>query len=456
MTGDGLRRSHGWIAALLLVAGIALYVPLQVMGPLRGLHSNDFKHIYLGMQALLEREEPYSVESLVRQAHRQGMAGASLNPYVYLPFTGLAMGFLSPLRFPAAAVTWFALNHLFLLGSIALFSRALFRDWSDRRQWAGHAAGLLLIACALNHPWTRTLTAGQLNGVLLLCLAGAFAALRAGRDGLAGSVLGFAALFKLSPGLFLVTFLIRRRWRALGFMIATMALLGLASVAAVGVRIHLDFLPMLKQMSYGHSTWQDHGATFWKDPANQSLNSLLTHLLVSGNMITDPWIESDQHTADTATRVATAAAALLFLAVFARVRRGAAGRADEDAAFMATILLALLIPSLMWDHYLVLAIMPAAWLAWELGKSGRRARAFLAAAAFVLTAIPWQYDAPRFLFGAQIPLMTMKWFPTVLLYALCLAAKGLLSGREDMTSEPGSGTGERVQDPEPDLKGFSA
>jgi hypothetical protein len=270
-------------------------------------------------------------------------------------------------------------------------------------------------------------------------------------------VLGFAALFKLSPGLFLITFLIRRRWRALGFMAATMAVLGLASVGAVGPRIHLDFLPMLKQMSYGHSTWEEHKATFWKDPANQSLNSLFTHLLVSGNMITDPWIEADQNAANTATRVVTGLAILLFLASFTRVRRSELRSVvEEDAAFMATVLLALLIPSLMWDHYLVLALLPAAWLIWEFGHSRHGFLSILAAAAFLLTAVPWQFDAPRFQSGFWIPLMSMKLFPTLLLFALCLASKGLLSRGGNRTSDTECGAGNPDHAPEPDREDCAA
>ena len=433
-------RSQRWVAGLLIAVGIGLYASLQVAGPLQALHGNDFKHIYLGMQALTDGGEPYSPQSLLLQAHRHDMGGASLNPYVYLPFTGLCLGFLKPLSFHAASLTWFFLNHVMVIAAAWIISRSIFRFHLDREQWASHAFGLLLIALALNHPLQRTLTAGQLNCVLLLCLAGGYLALASGRERLAGVVLGFAAMFKLAPGLFLLFFLLRRRWRALGAMALACAALLAVSVVAVGWRVHLEFLPMLRQMGYGHSTWEEWGATFWKDPANQSLNSLFTHLMVRGNGIAAPWV----HWGQAAANGATIATALLLVAAFiaaamrhvpdpwAEVRVPRAFErgnltVQESALYMATILLSLLIPSLMWDHYLLLAVLPAAWLVRALAEA-RRPRALAAAVVlYALTAMPWRFDSPLFQAGGGVLLMSVKLLPALGLFGMCLGTKGLLS-----------------------------
>ena len=427
-----LTRSYGWIAMLLIAFGIGLYIPLQVLGPLRMLHGNDFKHIYLGMQALTEGTEPYSAESLLLQASLHGLRGASLNPYVYLPFTGLAMAFLKPFGFAVASWIWFALNHVMVLAAAFVMSAALLPDYLERAQWRAHLFGALLVALALDFPLHRTLTAGQLNCVLLLCLALAHHSLVGGRDGRAGAVLGFAAVFKLAPGLFVLHFALRRRWRALAAMCATGAVLLLASVAAVGVRIHLAFLPMLRQMGYGRSTWEEHGATFWKDPPNQSLNSLLTHLLASGNGLTDPWIELEQRHADALTVAATLALVAAFVLVAwwrsradgasACVEAAPGAAAREQALFMATVMLMLLIPSLMWDHYLLMAILPAAWLATDALRRGRRATAVVAVLLFAATAVRWDFASPAHTGGPGILLMSVKLFPALGIFAMCLRA----------------------------------
>jgi hypothetical protein len=428
--GESYPRSYGWLGILLVVAGFAAYVPAQIVGPLRNLHGNDFKHIYLGMQALTSGADPYGARSLLQVASAHGLDDAALNPYVYLPFTGLSLAFLRPFAFPAASLAWFGINHLLMILAAAMMVGAILRE-PGARNWRTQAFGLLLLALSINHPLTRTLTAGQLNCVLVACYAGAFLALGAGREGIAGIVLGFAAMFKLSPGIFLFYFLFRRRWRALGAMAATCGALLAASVLAVGLQPHFDFLPMLRQMGYGHSTWEEFGATFWKDPWNQGINSLLTHVMVAGNRVTLSWFELGQGAANDATVAASLLLAGAF--VFVAVRRSAsaetgpgtasASLTTADAAlFQAAILLSLMLPSLMWDHYLVQLLPPVAWLAWHHGHGRVRVASVLVVLLYVLTAIPWRYDAETYRSGWRVVLMSMKLLPVVCLFAFTLHA----------------------------------
>ena len=410
---------------LLIAVALAVYIPLQIVMPLQNLHGNDFKHIYLGMQALTEGSEPYSPQSILLQASLHDLRHASFNPYVYLPFTGLAMAFLKPFTIPVASLIWFVLNHCFTLAAAWLMASGCLLSPSEKR-WRPLLFGSLVLVLALNFPLFRTLTAGQLNCVLLLCLAGAFNFFMRQRDLTAGAILGFAAMYKLAPGLYLFHLALRRRWRAFGSMLVTCAALGLVSIAVVGLSVHLDFLPMLKQMSYGHSTWEEHNAVFWKEPTNQSINSLATHLLVSGNGFTDPWLELEQRHANAVTQVITLALIAAYVAAAWRRRRTDAKPQTqprrEAALFHATLMLALLIPSLMWDHYLLLVILPAAWLFVDALRAGRHPRAGLTLALVALTAIPWPFASAHYTSGAAILLMSMKLYPALGLYTLCLIA----------------------------------
>lgn len=403
-------------ASAILLVGVLLYAWFPVRTGYVARNNNDFKHIYLGAQRLLERESPYSAESLFLQAHRSGLGNTSLNPYVYLPFTGLSLGFLAPLSFESASGLFFFINHLLVLAGCWLLCRELFPR-SHVIAFSG-----CLIALAVSHPWFRTLTAGQLNAVLFFCYAVAFVLLRRNRDTAAGATLGFAAMFKLAPGIFLLYFALRRQWRAFSAMGATCALLLLLSIAAVGIQPHLDFIPMLRQMSYGHSTWEDlpieHPPTFWKDPPNQSANSLLTHLLVANNGMTQPVFSLSQNAANAATWVFSAAVLGIYLIRHQRRRN----LKDGDSLFFATVLLSLLLPSLMWDHYLVIALLPVLWLV----SLRHRPLAVAAALCYVAIAAPWHYDAPAFRHGAGIFLMSIKLFPTLALFLLCLAAPKLI------------------------------
>ncbi|PKO14643.1 hypothetical protein CVU37_14205 [candidate division BRC1 bacterium HGW-BRC1-1] len=426
-TNEPLPRSRNRWALLLIVVAFAFYIPLQIILPLRGLHGNDFKHIYLGMQALTEASEPYSPQAILLQASLHGFRpGDNFNPYVYLPFTGLAMAFLKPFTFPVASLVWFALNHIFTLAAAWFMATGLFVSPDEKQRWRSLLFGALVLVLALNFPLFRTLTAGQLNCVLLLCLAAAFNTFMRQRDLTAGAILGFAAMYKLAPGLYLLHLALRRRWRALVSMFATCATLGVISIAAVGWSIHLDFLPMLKQMSYGHSTWEEHNAVFWKEPANQSINALATHLLVSGNGFTNPWLELEQRHANAVTKVITFALIAAYIAAVWPCRRAditpQPDSRREAALFHTVLLLALLIPSLMWDHYMLLVLLPVAWLFVDSLRQHCHLRATIILLLFAATAIPWPFAAPENTSGARILLMSMKLLPTLGLYALCLLA----------------------------------
>lgn len=414
---------------LLLLAGAALYITIQVVSANAQRHDNDFKHIYLGTAAILEGDSPYPPEWLFLHARRRAMTeGLALNPYVYLPFTGLSLAFLEPLPFPAASQLWFMLNHLFALASAWLIAITL---WPRHRT---AAFGGVLLALALSHPLTRTLTAGQLNLVLLICAAGAYAGLSRGRQILGGILLGYAAVFKLAPAIYGLYFLLRCRWRSLAAMAATVVVLLGVSVAVAGWQMHAGFLPMLADMRYGRSTWQHirpdgGGATFWKDPPNQSPNSLLTHLLVENNGITEPWFDLNQGAANAATWVVTAALFSLYGWAAWRSRKlpeipgkSLCTRSEstfslgDQGLFHATLLLSLLLPSLMWDHYLVAAILPAAWLARRYASHRRWGMLGLLAGVWIVISVPWNYAAPAWREGAGVILMSVKLFPTLVLF----------------------------------------
>ena len=206
LSSEALRRAL-WFLALL--AAVGWYGNFRVIQPLRGqpfsgaLHGNDFKHIYLGAWMLARGQapydNPYDPEALQKLAQRRGFT--SVNPYVYLPFTGLALSPLTLLDPPDALRCWFWLNHLFMAAAFFLMFRALRLSPNLPNLTAAVAVA------ALCYPFHRTLTAGQLNCALLFLFALVFALERGGRPLLAGAVAAFAFLFKLTPGILLVYFL---------------------------------------------------------------------------------------------------------------------------------------------------------------------------------------------------------------------------------------------------------
>lgn len=430
-------RPLGWIA---LVALIAFYGFKQGYRALGAMHGNDFKHIYLGAYLLRHGENPYDEQVFRRRAEQSGFA--TINPYVYPPTNGLTLRFLTawrPADWQRAARVWFFLNHVMVVAALA-FCVHFFLGWRDPWRLV-----LVVLLAATSFSFRRTLTAGQLNCVLLLLFCGVYWGLRARRDWFAGLMVGFGILFKLVPGIFVVYFLWRRRWRALGWTAAWFAAILLLSIAAAGWRVHADYLPVMRAMGYGRSVWQELSIAgeqepFYRDPFNQSFNSLFHHLLAPdplGKM--KPWVElegsefrvSGFKLANGVTILASLSLLVLALgAVGWRERnlahddqqgqtpgkmpvppRGESRRLALEVALM--VMLGLLLPSIMWDHYLVVLFLPQIVLLADLLDRGRRAiwRAGALFGASALLAMPiafWPVAFGQRGFSEGIGLLSMS------------------------------------------------
>ncbi|NQU44033.1 DUF2029 domain-containing protein [bacterium] len=455
-----LVQRMAWTA--LLVAGVAWYITFRVALPLRHepfsppLHGNDFKHLYLGASLLVWGENPYDAEAMHGLARMRGMGG--VNPYVYLPFTGLVLSPLTSLDPPEAFWIWFGLNHLFLAAALAL----LFVGLGMKVKLSNVA--MVLVVSALCYPIHRTLTAGQLNCLLLLLFSAVFALLRRGFPVLAGILAAVAFLVKLMPGILLVYLLwngltlsgfryqvpgtgflpyaekerflaLRLRWRAfeLGFrlsslkallaMVAATAVLLGACVVLVGWQRHLDFLPVLSNMGYGSSTWAQLGEAFYRHPYNQSANAFFHHILASGEGLR-PWVDLGKSWANGLTYLAWAVCVGL---VFWKTRpvhlpgaHHSGDRLDRSLVYGLFVLLGLLTPSLYWDHYAVIALWPLWAVYGRLKKGARVGAAGLLVLVSLLLGGALELGAIWRLLSNPMPLITLN-MPGFQVYATCLA-----------------------------------
>lgn len=330
-----------------LVVAVGLYVWLQVVAPLGNLHSNDFKHLYLGSVQLARGVSPYDTDAMREAAFLNGW---SLNPYVYLPFTAQALRPVCAFGFDGAATAWFTLNHLFFLGAIGLLA------W--RRGW-GVAASM--VACgAVWYPLSRTLTAGQLNCALLFLLTLLWWADRRGWPALAGFALAFATLLKIAPAFLFLSLLLTRRWRLLAWSGGWLGVLLVGSVLWCGPDRYLEFLPTLQDMGYGKSTWSDVGNEFYRDPMNNSINAF-AHRAFTEIPERKPLANLGASAANAMTWVVSLG--LLAAGCVFWFLQGKRRESDDDRTLAVGVLLMLLLPSLYWDHYGVLVILPVAILA---------------------------------------------------------------------------------------------
>lgn len=380
-------------------------------------HQNDYKHVYLGARLLSMGFSPYEAEVMLpfasTMAETEDIRFWAVNPYVYPPFTALVMRPLTWLPFAQSAVAFIWLNNLALLGALLLAAWCM--------GWRGHpwvAAGLLAMV-AWSDVVTRQNNAGQLNVVLLLGYTMVLVAMKRRWPAPAvGAMAGFLALFKLSPGILLVWFLLRREWRHAGWMAGFGLLFTLSSALIYGWQAHWNFLPVLRDMGYGSSTWGEYGNTFWRDPYNQSFNALF-HRLLAGDPrgVMEPWLALGPVAANALTWVATVG----ILGAFGWVAWGR--RAPLEASFAAMVMASLLLPALFWDHYLVQAYLPAVvLLALGAGMEGPRRWVVWGGVgvSLVLMAWPIRFGSLDWNGGGALLLHNVKLLPALILFAVAL------------------------------------
>jgi hypothetical protein len=401
------------MAWLIVVSvSLAVYVRLQIQLPLEppNLNRNDLKHLYLGSRILLRGENPYPFEALqkeaevVRHPHMQ-----YLNPYVYPPFTGYFFGWLGKLDYESAARVWFWGGHLLLLGSLALL-------WGGMKVFHPmQRAGIMAVSVSLLFPLYRSTQAGQLNAVLLFFLSAVFWLWRNGYKKWAGSALGLAALIKVQPA-FLVLWLLRKKeWRALAAAAVAVPVLVLIPATRYGLGPYRDYFEVMGQMRYGSSTWSDQGAAYYVEEGNIGVPALFYRTL-SDNPKTEPWVEAGA--AAYWLSVIWGLAALLLCWFCCRT-----GRRDEDPEMEmgAWIWGMLLIPSLFWDHYLVLALPAWFILISRLAESGTsEGTLWITALCWGWISLWFQWFRPENLSGIGLLYLNATLPPVLILFFLSL------------------------------------
>lgn len=247
-------------------------------------------------------------------------------PYLYPPLAAVLFVPLAALPGPVAAALMTAAS-VVALGRICLLaSRAAGRPLT----WP------VVALAALSEPVFATLAFGQVNLVVVwLTLEGYLC--RSGRRG--GVLIGLAIALKLTPAIFLVPLLLRRRWDAVGALLAAVATgmsVGALAAPAASGRYWSGVFADGSRVGLGYLT-------------NQSFTGAAWRLAGSGG-------------APAVTGVLCAATA--FGLVTALLRH----QADPLRDAVCTGLAGLLISPISWTHHWVWAIPLVLWTA---GRGGR-------------------------------------------------------------------------------------
>jgi hypothetical protein len=390
------------LTGVMLAWATYYFVAEAVLAPMHN-HGFDFTQYLVGGEELRAGRDPYrdwreyAATGGGPVADVLGAHGLWKTPPIsYLPPFYVAVMPLFRLPFETAFKVWTLLNAALLVGAVVFAARA----FGVRTAW-GTAAAL-----ALAFVWVPTYDnalQGQVNVLLLFALAVAAWGVAARRRLVAGAASTIGLLVKVYPGIVLLYFLFRRRWRevAAAAVVATAVVVVVGAVYGFGLYrsfVECIFIPTMQ----APRTWI----------LNTSPVTLAARLIPAG---VDP--APFQRAWGLALLAACGAGLLYFI-------KPRFEPAAEIAAFVA-----LSVTASVWttQHHHVLLALPFLFLGRELyrGRLGRWPAAF-AVASFLV--IAWRVDLRdlQFLGWRGVALAALK--PLAL---LALPAALLLHARRE-------------------------
>ncbi|MHB1159210.1 MAG: glycosyltransferase family 87 protein [Chloroflexota bacterium] len=335
-----LRRAA--VAAALLIGLAMLKVPIEsLLAPT--VYRKDFLQEYLLARAIAEGVDPYlPIPELATRFLGPLPVPLFPHPTPHPPTAGLLFLPLAFLDYPSAAILWVCLELACLAASVHLLGRI-----GGIR--LGRAATLVAAAIALVwYAFLLDIVLGQLMLPILLLLAGAQCALTSGRRLLGGTLLGLSLLLKPVAWPVLLVFVMYRDWRALAAAFST-ALLGYLMAAWVigfgGVLAYLtQVVPAVTHLyqanPYNISAWTVGWRLF--DGTRSG---------VLAGISAPPLVQSTP----AAAAVSAALPALILLASLIAVRR----QRSVARSLGLMICVSILVSPISWNHYLILAAIPA-------------------------------------------------------------------------------------------------
>jgi hypothetical protein len=249
-----------------------------------------------------------------------------------------------------AVFLWRLCSAAMLFGSLTLVWRGLRIPsvW-----WSPFPATTLILSCV---PLLMHLYFAQFSLLILLLLTGAWAADRANRSILAGALLGASVTIKLFPAAVFLFFVATRRWKTVIAALLSTALMTLLTTVVFGREVYWYYVGYVIPRVARY-----RGLCF-----NLSLPGYWTKLFDPPGeypgiepLVTSPLL------ARTATIVTCA---LVVISIWLALRR-ARSRAALDLGFGLTMTGMLLLSPIVWDHYLVLLLIPLATVWTQLPRS---------------------------------------------------------------------------------------
>ncbi|TKJ30712.1 MAG: hypothetical protein CEE40_04260 [Chloroflexi bacterium B3_Chlor] len=302
---------------------------------------------------------------------------------------------------------FFSLNVFLLIASLALIVAAKKEYLLRYPYW------LVALALVLNlDPVLDSMLLGQLDLLILFLIVVSYWGYRSGREVVAGASLGLAAMIKLSPGLLLLYFLVKRRFRVVASAFATVALIGSLSLLVAGPKAHIVFLTDILPTLLAGSAQMD----------NQSLNGFFNRLYLEAPFITELAEVPPLPQARILTLL-TSALLVGIVAFLLRKRLVSGNDLGFDVEYSLVVILLPLISSIAWHHYMAWYVLPLLVLVnprlrLSLSRKTCSALATVGLLSCITLCIPIASYATSFLNGPAKVLLSMRLYAGLALFGI--------------------------------------
>ena len=227
----GLSRLERIGVGLLVAAIVAFGVVVELRSALQKTRRTDFGVYARAGWAARQGLDPYSIEDDRGWHFCYPASFAVLLAPLADPPAGAPRAFCLP--FSVSVAVWYLFGIACVAFAVDRIARSILPDEPrySRRWWYARTGPFLVAIGAIGH----TLARGQVNLLVVACLAAAFGALVDRRSFTAGLWIGVATAIKAIPGFLIFYFLIQRNVRGLaGFMLALVVGLGVIPAVVWG------------------------------------------------------------------------------------------------------------------------------------------------------------------------------------------------------------------------------
>jgi hypothetical protein len=346
-------------------------------------HGRDFASYYYAAQVASNGGDPYDKTQLA-DAARQDKTRSSVHPFFYPPAFLMVVAWAPQLSLATAFQLWFWMGELAALA-------CLLSLWRWVRPLDPSAATLTVTAFALCTAVMNNHLMGQANFLMMALVLAALWAEDRKRSTAAGVLLGLAVLMKMSPALFVLLWMVERRWRAVVATIVTYLSVSVVAASIWGPSLTVHFYTeVLPGFGSGH------------------YNGLRVPIQLFGNhSLPNLWHQWWPALGPGLSAPATFGSALSALVLVGATlwlsRYPTPSRLAQTARWCAVAMVMLLIPVYTYEHHLIWAwpavvvtaialfqgklsglwrfTLPASWIGWALSLKSLKS-----------SAISWEND----------------------------------------------------------------